>query len=180
MRWLTRAFFGGNSDDDDEYYYSDDERKYPEESHLRMYEEQPRVIPAGNYVIVARVVEAKDVCAIKTFDLWQTITSFSLKAATENADALPNVTTKVKLSRAGFPTQKRKTAVEKETSQPLWNQCFYFEGMELARGELDGCTVNFEVSDARKFGKDATIGCVEIECSKVYDEEDGRGGDEKV
>ena len=177
MRWLTRAFFGGNSDDDDddddEYYYSD-ERKYPEESHLRMYEEQPRVIPAGNYVIVARVVEAKDVCAIKTFDLWQTITSFSLKAATENADALPNVTTKVKLSRAGFPTQKRKTAVEKETSQPLWNQCFYFEGMELARGELDGCTVNFEVSDARKFGKDATIGCVEIECSKVYDEEDGR------
>ena len=91
-----------------------------------MYEEQPRVIPAGNYVIVARVVEAKDVCAIKTFDMWQTITSFSVKAATENADALPNVTTKVKLSRAGFPTQKRKTAVEKETVAAALESMFLF------------------------------------------------------
>ena len=135
-----------------------------------MYEEQPRVIPGGHYVVVARVIEAKDLPSIKSFDLWQTVTSFSLKQATENSDALPNVTTKVKLSRAGFPQQKRKTIVEKETSQPLWNQCFYFEGMDLANEELDGCAVNFEVSDRRKFGKDATIGSVELECSKVFEE----------
>ena len=127
MRWLTRAFFGGNSDDDDdEYYYSDDERKYPEESHLRMYEEQPRVIPAGNYVIVARVVEAKDVCAIKTFDLWQTITSFSLKAATENADALPNVTTKVKLSRAGFSHAEKENGGGKRDVAAALESMFLF------------------------------------------------------
>ena len=144
--------------------------QYPDDRHLQMYEEQPRVIPGGHYVVVARVIEAKDLPSIKSFDVWQTVTSFSLKQATENADALPNVTTKVKLSRAGFPQQKRKTIVEKETSQPLWNQCFYFEGMDLANGELDGCAVNFEVSDRRKFGKDATIGSVELECSKVFEE----------
>ena len=103
------GWFGFVSDDDSDANENIDQ--YPDDAHLQMYEEQPRVIPGGHYVVVVRVIEAKDLPSIKSFDLWQTVTSFSLKQATENADALPNVTTKVKLSRAGFPQQKRKTKV---------------------------------------------------------------------
>ena len=43
----------------------------------------------------------------------------------------------------GFPTQKRKTAVEKETSSPLWNQLFYFDDVEVAEGELEAGLIRY-------------------------------------
>ena len=155
----------------DDDFNADADDEYPNDQEIRMFEEQPRVLPAGRYTVVARVVEAKDVLAITSFDLIQTITTFSFKSQQGNGDALPNVVAKVKLERAGFPSQKRKTICERETSQPLWNQNFFFDEMELANGELEGCTCTFDVCDERRFGKDKRIGTVELECAKVYEEQ---------
>ena len=167
MGWFSQE---KESDADDDFN-ADADDEYPNDQEIRMFEEQPRVLPAGRYTVVARVVEAKDVLAITSFDLIQTITTFSFKSQQENGDALPNVVAKVKLERAGFPSQKRKTICERETSQPLWNQNFFFDEMELANGELEGCTCTFDVCDERRFGKDKRIGTVELECAKVYEEQ---------
>lgn len=59
------------------------------------------------------MVEARDLSAISSFSLYQSLMSFSFKTQVESTDRLPNVITTVNLKRDGFKTQKRKTMVEK-------------------------------------------------------------------
>ena len=101
------------------------------------FAEEPTVSPAGVYQIRVRVIEAKDLSAINSFSLYQSLVSFSWKTNVESGDRLPNANAKVRLNRDGFKTEKRKTAVEKETATPLWNQQFYFDGVDVAEGELE-------------------------------------------
>ena len=59
------GWFGFVSDDDsDDANNENTIDQYPDDRHLQMYEEQPRVIPGGHYVVVARVIEAKDLPSI--------------------------------------------------------------------------------------------------------------------
>ena len=95
------------------------------------------------------MVEARDLSAISSFSLYQSLMSLSFKTQVESTDRLPNVVTRVLLQRDGFKTQKRKTMVEKETSSPLWNQLFYFDEVEVAEGELDACSLTFSVAAGR-------------------------------
>ena len=118
-----------------------------------------------------RVVEARDLSAISSFSLYQSLMSLSVKTQVESTDRLPNVITRVLLKRDGFKTQKRKTMVEKETSSPLWNQLFYFDEVEVAEGELDACSLTFSVADKSRIGKDMVIGTCDINLASVYLEE---------
>ena len=124
--------------------------------------------PAGRYSVAVRLVEAKNLQAITAFNLMQTLMSFRLKTQTSSADRLPNVVGKVRLERAGFDAQKRKTVVEKETAAPLWNQLFYFTDVELASDELEACNVVVNVCDKSRIGKDMVIGSVDINLAQVY------------
>lgn len=124
--------------------------------------------PAGRYSVSVRLVEAKNLQAIKAFNLMQTLLSFRLKTQTTSTDRLPNVVGKVLLERAGFEPQKRKTVLEKETAAPLWNQLFYFEDLELATDELEACNVVINVVDKSRIGKDMIIGSVDINLAQVY------------
>ena len=124
--------------------------------------------PAGAYSVAVRLVEAKNLQAIQAFSLLQTLMSFRLKTQTVHADRLPNVVGKVKLQRAGFEPQKRKTVIEKETAAPLWNQLFYFDRVEVAEDELEACNVVVNVCDKSRIGKDMVIGSVDINLAAVY------------
>ena len=124
--------------------------------------------PAGRYSVAVRLVEAKNLQAIKAFNLMQTLMSFRLKTQTASSDRLPNVVGKVFLERAGFEPQKRKTVLEKETAAPLWNQLFYFEDLELATDELEACNIVVNVVDKSRIGKDMIIGSVDINLAQVY------------
>jgi hypothetical protein len=104
--------------------------------------------------VSVRLVEAKNLQAIKAFNLFQTLMSFRLKTQTVHSDRLPNVVGKVYLERAGFDPQKRKTVVEKETAAPLWNQLFYFDDVEVATDELEACNVVVNICDKSRVGKD--------------------------
>lgn len=124
--------------------------------------------PAGRYSVSVRLVEAKNLQAIKAFNLFQTLMSFRLKTQTVHSDRLPNVVGKVYLERAGFDPQKRKTVVEKETAAPLWNQLFYFDDVEVATDELEACNVVVNICDKSRVGKDMIIGSVDINLAAVY------------
>ena len=133
--------------------------------------EEPVVSPAGVYQIRVRVIEGKDFSAINSFSLYQSLVSFSWKTNVESADRLPNAITKVRLNRDGFKTEKRKTAVEKETATPLWNQQFYFDGVDVAEGELEACTITITAADKSRIGGDRVIGTCDINLAAVYQEE---------
>ena len=130
--------------------------------------------PAGAYSVAVRLVEAKNLQAIQAFSLLQTLMSFRLKTQTVHADRLPNVVGKVKLQRAGFEPQKRRTVIEKETAAPLWNQLFYFDRVEVAEDELEACNVVVNVCDKSRIGKDMVIGSVDINLAAVYLSDDAR------
>ena len=125
-------------------------------------------IPAGRYSVSVRLIEAKNLQAIQAFNLLQTLLSFKLKTQTVHADRLPNVVGKVQLQRAGFEPQKRKTVVEKETAAPLWNQLFYFDGVEVAENELEACNVVVNICDKSRIGKDMVIGSIDLNLAAVY------------
>ena len=97
--------------------------------------------------------------------------SFSWKTNVESADRLPNAIAKVRLNRDGFKTEKRKTAVEKETATPLWNQQFYFDGVDVAEGELEACTITVTACDKSRIGSDRVIGTCDLNLAAVYQEE---------
>ena len=65
------GWFGFVSDDDSDANENIDQ--YPDDAHLQMYEEQPRVIPGGHYVVVARVIEAKDLPSINLIFSFKTL-----------------------------------------------------------------------------------------------------------
>ena len=133
--------------------------------------EEPIVSPAGVYQVRVRVIEGKDFSAINSFSLYQSLVSFSWKTNVESADRLPNAITKVRLNRDGFKTEKRKTAVEKETATPLWNQQFYFDGVDVAEGELEACTITITAADKSRIGGDRVIGTCDLNLAAVYQEE---------
>jgi len=133
--------------------------------------EEPTVTPAGTYQIRVRIVEAKDLSAISAFSLWQSITSLSWKTQVEATNDLPNVVGKVKLKRDGFPTQRRRTVVEKETSNPLWNQLFYFDEVEVEEGELAALSLTLKCVDRTRIGRDLVIGSCDLNLEAVYAED---------
>lgn len=135
------------------------------------FAEEPTVSPAGVYQVRVRVIEAKDLSAINSFSLYQSLVSFSWKTNVESGDRLPNAIAKVRLNRDGFKTEKRKTAVEKETATPLWNQQFYFDGVDVAEGELEACTITITACDKSRIGSDRVIGTCDLNLAAVYQEE---------
>ena len=131
-------------------------------------EDEPMVAPEGQYQVRVRIIEAKDLSGILNFSLYQSIMSLSWKTQTEAEDKLPNCQAIVSLMRDGFKTQKRKTIVEKETSTPLWNQVFHFEGIDVAEGELDALTLQIAVKDKTSIGRALTIGTCDLNLDNIY------------